>query len=74
MRRRRIRELPLYPEERQCKKPSTEQILRLFSLPQRHVLYRKGRVAEVFEPELTELQLQVLELLGVPEEAYRARS
>ncbi len=74
MRRRRIRELPLYPEERQCKKPSTEQILRLFSLPQRHVLYRKGRVAEVFEPELTELQLQVLELLGVPEGAYRSRS
>jgi transposase len=72
MRRRRIPQLPLYPEERECKNPSAERILELFSHCQRHVLYRKGRIAEIFEPELTELQLQVLELLGVPEGVYRS--
>jgi transposase len=72
MRKRRIKDLPLYPEERECKQPSTEQILRLFSLLQRNLLYRRGRVVEVFDPKLTELQLEVLGLLGVSRRAYRA--
>ncbi|MFH0947315.1 MAG: IS1634 family transposase, partial [Planctomycetota bacterium] len=72
MRRRRIRELPLYPEERLCKAPSTEQVLKLFSLPERHILYQNNRPAAVFQPRLTPLQRQVLTLLGVPERAYRA--
>jgi transposase len=72
MRRQRIRELPLYPEERECKQPSTEQILRLFSLPERHLLYRRDRLVEVFEPTLTELQHQVLDLLGISRQAYRS--
>ena len=73
MKRRRIRNLPLYPEERQCKQPSTEQVLRLFTLCERHVLFRGDRLVETFEPKLTELQLQVLDLLDVPKRAYRAR-
>ena len=72
MRRRRIRELPLYPEERLCKAPSTEQILKLFSLPERHILYQNNKPAAVFHPRLTPLQRQVLSLLGVPERAYHA--
>jgi len=73
MRSRRIRELPLYPEERQCKHPSTEQILKLFSLPERHLLYQGNRSIAIFEPRLTALQHQVLDLLGVPARAYRSR-
>jgi len=70
MARHRIPELPLYPEERRCKKPTTEQILRLFSLAQRHVLLRRGNVYQVFPLELTELQSHVLDLLGVPIGAF----
>jgi len=33
-----IDELPLYPEERTTQRPTAEQILRLFSLTQRHIL------------------------------------
>ena len=38
MKRNAIEQLPLYPEQRQCKRPATEQILRLFALVQHHRL------------------------------------
>ena len=70
MKRERLKELPLYPEQRSCKRPTTEQILRLFSLAARHTLIRGNRVAQLFPAELTDLQHQVLNLLGVPEDAF----
>lgn len=66
-----ITELPLYPEERMTRRPSAEQVLRLFSLTQRSRLYRNGQELQVFNPQLTDLQTQVLKLLGVPLSAYR---
>lgn len=71
MRHEGIDELPLYPEERSCRHPTTEQVLRLFGLAQRNVLTRGGRTVQVFEPDFTALQRQVLRLLGVPPRAYR---
>ncbi|MFQ5473259.1 MAG: IS1634 family transposase [Dehalococcoidia bacterium] len=71
MEREGIETLALYPEERESKHPTTEQVLRLFSLLQRNVLLRRGRAVEIFEPEFTELQRLVLRLLGVPPRAYR---
>ena len=70
MQRRKIPELPIYPEQRRCKHPTTEQILRLFSLAERHTLLRNERPAQVFRPELTDIQSQTLDLLGVPETAF----
>ena len=72
MHREAIEDLPLYPEERCTKRPTAEQILRLFALAQRHILQRDGRDVHVFPPELTDLQTQVLALLGVPESVYRS--
>jgi transposase len=69
--RERLRELPFYPEQRLCKRPTTEQILRLLSLAERHTLLRGDRILQVFPVELTELQRQVLDLLGVPQQAFR---
>lgn len=71
MKREKLASLPLYPEARACRRPTTEHILRLFSLAQRHTLRDNGASVKVFEPELTELQLQVLKLLGVSITAYR---
>ena len=70
MEREKIEDLPLYPEERVTHRPTAKQILRLYSLTERHHLYENGRKVQVFEPELTDLQKQVLSLLGVPEMAY----
>jgi transposase len=73
MARQKIEELPLYPEQRQCAHPTTEQILRLFSLAERHTLTTKdGQTVQVFQAQLTDLQYQVLDLLGIPQRAFRS--
>jgi transposase len=70
MARRGIQELPLYPEDRDCKAPSTDRILELFGPLQRHLLSRAGRVVQRFDPELTELQRQLLTLLGISPKVF----
>jgi len=70
MRRDNVEFLALYSEERRSRRPTTDQVLRLFSLVARHVVERADGTAEAFEPELTEVQTQVLRLLGVPLSAY----
>ena len=71
MQRADLEELPIYPEQRKCKRPTTEQVLRLFSLAERHMLLAKGHTVQCFDVELTDLQRQVLTLLGVPLEGYQ---
>jgi transposase len=71
MKRDNIGELPLYPEQRDCARPTTEQILRLFSLAERHQLMHNEKTVEVFDVQFTDLQRQVLALLGVSEDAFR---
>ena len=70
MQREAIEELPLYPEQRKCRRPTTEQVLRLFSLAQRHRLSHEGQTVQNFEVDLTDLQRQILALIGVPAHAY----
>jgi len=70
MARNAIAELPIYPEQRQCAHPTTEQVLRLFSLAERHKLLQQGRTVQSFDLQLTDLQRQVLALLGVPASAF----
>ena len=70
MAREGVTELPLYPEERRTRRPTADQVLRLFALAQRSVLTVDGDDAHVFEPELTELQRRVLGLVGVPASVY----
>lgn len=72
MKREKIQELPLYPEQRQCIHPTTEQILRLFSLAERHKLTQDEHTVQVFQVQLTDLQRQLLTLLGVSEHAFRS--
>lgn len=69
--RERLKALPLYPEERRRAHPTTEQVLRLFSHAERHLLHRAGRVVQSFKPELTPLQHQVLKLFGAPASSCR---
>jgi hypothetical protein len=45
-------------------------VLRLFSLVERHVLLDDGQPVQVFDVEPTDLQRQVLALLGAPEQAF----
>ena len=72
MQRQHLKALPIYPEERRCARPTTEQILRLYAHAQRHTLIRAGCVIQTFDATLTPRQQQVLELLGVPQHAFRS--
>ena len=72
MRARGLRGIALYPELRNCPAPSAARVLEIFADVERHHLMSVGQLVQVFEPELTELQDQVLELLGVPPSAYRS--
>ncbi|MGH8987987.1 MAG: IS1634 family transposase [Acidimicrobiales bacterium] len=65
-----LRGIALYPELRNCPAPSAARVLEIFDDVERNYLMRDDEVVQVFEPELTELQLQVLDLLHVPHGAY----
>ena len=66
MTRENVDELPLHP------RPTTEQILGLFSLAERHKLIEGAHTVQVFDVPLTDLQRQRLALLGVSEHAFRS--
>lgn len=66
-----IDSLPLYPEERECKAPTTRRIVDLFENIQLHELQSPGKASPVrFATELSALQREILTLLGVPETDY----
>ncbi len=71
MAREKLHQLPLYPEERECQAPSTERILDTFAPLQRHRLGNKGRLVQIFEPELTDLHQKILALLRLPASIFR---
>ena len=62
--------IPLYPELRNCPAPSAPRILEIFDDVQRHQLIDNGQIVQTFEPELTDLQQQVLDLLHIPASVY----
>ena len=70
MKRDYIEHLPLYPEQRHCAHPTTDQILRMFSLATRNNLVHNGKAVQTFDVEFTDLQRHVLRLLAVPEQAF----
>lgn len=71
MKEENIDALPIYPEDRSCRRPTAQQVLRLFSFTEKHVLKINGKVEKVFPPEFTPIQKQVLKLLGVPMSAFQ---
>lgn len=73
MARAGVDSLPLYPERRKCKAPSTERLLDLFAPLARHRLCKQGQLVQVFEPELTALQKQILRLLRLSPALYQSR-
>ena len=63
--------IPLYPELRECAAPSAHRVLEIFAHVARHVLRdASGNVVKIYEPTLTPLQLQVLELFAIPVSVY----
>ena len=70
MRDAETRDIPLYPELRACEAPSAERIFAVLADLTRHELHHDGQLVQTFEADLTPLQQQILNLLGVPATAY----
>jgi transposase len=66
MAREGVEGLPLYPEGRACRRPTTRRVIDLFEDVQRHELTTEGQAAVVFMTDLTRLQRKILRLLGMP--------
>ena len=64
--------LPLYPEARDCKAPTAVRVIEIFEPLCAHELRVAGEVVASFDPALSALHRQVLNLLNVPESAYQA--
>jgi len=62
--------IELYPELRACRAPSTERILEIFATLTRHQLHHDTTLIQTFQPELSDQQQQILDLLGLPHSAY----
>jgi len=61
--------LPLYPEGRPCKAPTTRRLVDLFEPIQRHEI-KRGPASEVLVTKLSRVQRQILKLLGMKANAY----
>jgi transposase len=71
MEREGLESLPLYPEGRDCHRPTTRRMIDVFSSIQRHVLSRRGEEPIVLLTELAPLHRKILRLLGLPVTIYR---
>jgi transposase len=67
MKRNKIESLPVYPEQRECKHPTTQSIIRVFADVEKYETKGKSALdSEYFPPFLSALQKQILDLMGVP--------
>jgi len=71
MEREKIESLPLYPEDRPCRRPTARRVIDLFDDIYRHTLSDDSEAPTVFVTELSDLQRRILKLLGVPPTQYR---
>jgi transposase len=70
MERAGIEELPLYPDDKECKRPTARIILEQFERQRRNRLYLTNRLQQTFWDPLTSLQKEVLRLIGVDSKEY----
>lgn len=70
MEREGIESLPLYPEGRKCRRPTTRRLLDVFEPIQRHTFQPLNGEPKIIVSELSALQRKLLRLLGIPAESY----
>ncbi len=62
MKEKGIESLPIYPEQRECRRPTANKILDLFRDVRKQTILRKGNPLEVIPDDLNDIQRQVLAL------------
>ena len=72
MQREKIESLPMYPEDRPCRRPTTRRLIDLFDDLPRHTLDDGQHAPVVFASDLSDLQRHILKLLGASASEYHA--
>ena len=68
-----VESLPLYPEGRPCKRPTTRRVLDVFEPIARHTITSESDGDfQLFTTELAPIHRKILKLLRVPITDYRA--
>ena len=70
MRKQGIAELALYPEDRACTAPTAARVIEVLEPLCAHRLTAGDEVLKRYDPSLSPLHQQILDLLGVPTTAY----
>ena len=70
MRKKNLQSLPIYPEDRPCASPTIFDIVRLFKNVERYEV-TSGDEILIFPAELSKIQKEVLNLLGITLAAYQ---
>ena len=65
-----IQSLPIYPEGRLCRRPTTRKLIDFFAGIQRHEVRLKGQEPQYIVTQLTPEQKQILKLLRIPTTGY----
>lgn len=67
---RDLRTIPLYPEERPCRAPTADKILRAFEPLRKYHLRENDQLVRTFADPLSDIQTLILDLLGIPTSTY----
>lgn len=70
MKRGEVPSLPLYPEGRPCRCPTTRKVIDLYEGVDRHTLEASGRNPVIMVTRLSQVQRQILRLLRLPTTDY----
>ncbi len=71
MQKDQIESIPLYPEERSCKAPTTTRLIDLFEPVQPHCLKEGNVLVQQFPPQLNDLQKTMTGLVGLGPGIYQ---
>lgn len=66
MKKKHVGSLPIYPEQRECRKPTTERIFAVFRNISFHQLYENDQLVETFYDPLNDMQSKILDFLTIP--------
>lgn len=70
-----IESLPIYPEQRECRRPTADKILDLFRDVRKQTILKNNRPLEVIPDDLSAIQTQVLSLFQIkPADFFQAQS
>jgi len=74
MKEQKIESIPIYPEERACKSPTSDKILSLFSDIRLQFIMKNGKRIQTVEDEFSDIQKKVLGLLNISEEKFFSKT